>query len=181
MGRIPENLLELLLVVRCQAGDDAAFRELVELYSPRLREYARRLIGSPDSVEDVLQDVWTDVYLKVGRLRSPAAFRVWLHRIVHDKAIGELRARGRAEPLNASNEPAWEGNDRDSPDFTSDEINRYVERLPLAHRDVLTLRFTKGMSYEEIAGVIGCPVGTVRSRIHYAKAALRERIERSLT
>jgi RNA polymerase sigma-70 factor (ECF subfamily) len=79
------RIWEQTLVVRCQAGDDDAFAELMGLYEARLRYYVEGLAGRTNDADDILQDVWLDVYLKIHKLRSPKAFRAWLYRIARDK------------------------------------------------------------------------------------------------
>src|SRR5262245_57158319 len=95
-----ERLYERLLVLRCQAGDEVAFAELVERYQPRLRFYLRKLlvgIGEPD---DVLQEVWLDVYRALSRLLDPGAFRAWLYCVARSRALKQFRKRRlRFQPL----------------------------------------------------------------------------------
>src|SRR5262245_39607322 len=96
-----ELIYERLLVVRAQAGDDAAFAELIERYSPRLRYFLRKLLNSADTAEDTLQDVWLDVVRSLPRLADPQALVAWLYRIARDRAFGRLRKMRFVEvPLN---------------------------------------------------------------------------------
>src|SRR5262249_20877543 len=88
-----DRLYERLLVLRCQAGDKAAFVELVERFEPRMRYYLRKMLRDAHVVEDVVQDVWVDVFRAVSRLADVDAFRAWLYRIAHDRAVRELRKR----------------------------------------------------------------------------------------
>jgi RNA polymerase sigma-70 factor, ECF subfamily len=176
-----ELIYERLLVVRAQAGDEAAFSELVERFSPRLRYFLRKLLASADGAEDALQDVWLDVFRGLPRLEDPQALVAWLYRIARDRAYGRLRKARRLElPLDETQveEPAVE----DEEEFSAEEaarIHAALDELPAEQREVLVLRFLEEMSYEQIARVVGCQLGTVRSRIHYAKRALRERVQRS--
>lgn len=168
-----EQIYERLLVIRCQTGDEAALAELMARYSPRVRYFVRKLLGSLDGADDVLQDVWLDVYRQVIKLAEPAAFRAWLYRIARDRAFGMLRRHRRYEQLTAEAEPVDESPDDD---FTSEDaarIHAALDQLPPDQREVLVLRFLEEMSYDEIARVAGCQPGTVRSRIHYGKRALR--------
>jgi RNA polymerase sigma-70 factor (ECF subfamily) len=173
-------LHERLLVVRCQAGDDSAFEELVTLFTPRLTYYVERFIGANHSAEDVLQAVWCDVYTHLSRLRRIGSFRSWLYRIAHDHAVRELRALKKwPRGLDAALSASVARDDKLS--FAAEEaevIHRLIGRLPLGQREALVLHFLEGMSYKEIADAVGCPVGTVRSRIHYGKAALRTMVEK---
>src|SRR3954469_19387500 len=96
-----EQIYERLLVVRAQAGDEAAFSELVERYSPRLRYFLRKLLTSADGAEDALQDVWLSVFRHLPRLADPQALVAWLYRIARDQAFGRLRKFRKGEqPLD---------------------------------------------------------------------------------
>ena len=176
-------LIESFIVVRCQAGDDSAFERLYELYSDRLLYYLRRLMGGGGSAEDTAQSVWLTAYRKIKTLQEPAAFRTWLYRIAHNQAISALRKSGR--------EVSWEESGADgagAADDRPDDVDEFdaadaaavhagLERLSGPHREALTLRFLHEMSYLEIAEVTEVDVGTVRSRLHHAKHALRRQLE----
>jgi RNA polymerase sigma-70 factor (ECF subfamily) len=170
-----DQLYERLLVLRAQAGDDAALAELVERYSPRLRYFLRKLLSSADGAEDALQDVWLDVLRHLPRLSAPAALRAWLYRIARDRAFRRLRKAGREiQPLD---EAQLANGALDDVAFSAEDaaqIHAALDRLSAPQREVLVLRFVEDMTYEEIARVIGCELGTVRSRLHYAKQALRK-------
>src|SRR6516162_10981820 len=86
-----DRLYERVLVLRCQAGDEAAFAELMERYQPRLRYYLRKMLRDVQGAEDALQDVWLAVFRAVSRLADVGAFRTWLYRIARDRAVRELR------------------------------------------------------------------------------------------
>jgi RNA polymerase sigma-70 factor, ECF subfamily len=209
-----ERIYERVLVVRAQAGDEAALGELVERFSPRLRYFLRKLLGPAslegaerhggrslqndargrsvrndvrgrslqNDVEDVLQDVWLDVVRGLARLEDPQALVAWLYRIARDKAYGRLRKARRLElPLDEA-QLAEEPVEDSAEDFSAEDaatIHAALDELRPEQREVLVLRFLEEMSYEQIARVVGCRVGTVRSRIHYAKRALRERVRGS--
>ena len=169
---------EALLVLKAQQGDRAAFRALVEQYDRRLLYFVRRMLDDPDDAFDVLQRVWLEVFRKLPRLHAPQAFRVWLYRFAHDQAISWLRKK-RVQiaiedlPLN--------GVPDDCPGAaafeTAEALHVALQSLSVDHRRVLTLRFLEDMSIEEIATVLDCSPGTIKSRLHYARAALRRRIE----
>ena len=187
-----ERIYDSLLVVRAQAGDDAAFAELVERFSPRLRYFLRKLLAPHCAVgnalrgvpvgdaEDALQDVWLDVVRHLPKLAEPQALVAWLYRIARDHAYGRLRKARRLElPLDEAQlvEAAADERDEFSPDDAA-RIHAALDELPPQHREVLVLRFLEEMSYEQIARVVGCQLGTVRSRIHYAKQALKESLHK---
>ncbi len=175
-----DALVERLLVIACQAGDEGAFAELVGRYAPRLAYYVRKVLGAAEDPDDVLQEVWTDVFRTIGRLRSPASFRPWLYSIARARAFDEVRRERRAPAHEAGGalEDAAAGPE---PDFTEEDaarIHAALDEISPEHREVLVLRFLEDMSGEEIAAAIGCAPGTVRSRLHYAKVALRRALER---
>src|SRR4051794_19275509 len=175
-----DRLYETVLVLRCQAGDEAAFTELVEHYQLRLRYYLRKMLHDVQGAEDALQDVWLDVFRAVARLADLGAFRAWLYRITRDRALRELRRRRLpvrslegVEPPNGSlGEAAFTAED-------AQRIHAALDELATEHREALVLRYVEAMTYEEIARVVGCQVGTVRSRLYYAKRALRGVLERT--
>jgi RNA polymerase sigma-70 factor (ECF subfamily) len=171
-----DRLYERLLVLRCQAGDEAAFAELVERYGPRLRYYLRKLLGPGGETEDVLQDVWLDVFRALPRLADPGAVAAWLYRIARDRAWRLLRRRRRAPSPLPEDDLAGEESEFSVAD--AEAIHAALEQLPPEHREVLVLRFLEEMSYDDIARVVGCPLGTVRSRLHHARRGLRRAIER---
>jgi RNA polymerase sigma-70 factor, ECF subfamily len=172
------QVYERLLVLRCQAGDEAALSELIARYSPGLRFFLKKIAGRSSAADDLLQETWIDVYRKINRLERPEAFKAWLYRIARDKAYRELRKRP-AQPMSLA-EDLPNTIATEEVDFTPEEaesVRAALDELPVEHRDVLVLRFMEEMSYENIAEVIGRPVGTVRSRIHYAKLALRAKLQ----
>ena len=178
MDEAAKRLWEQALVLRCQARDDAAFAELIEAYRERLSYYIARLHGQSDDMDDVLQQVWIDVYRKIPKLRSPKAFRVWVYRIARDKVYAGFRRR-RYLPLPATYQEIPE-EPEEEPIFSLEEIggvHACLETLSAEHREVLMLRFLESMTYEDIAATLRCQLGTVRSRIYYAKRALRRKME----
>ncbi|HEX8524434.1 MAG TPA: sigma-70 family RNA polymerase sigma factor [Tepidisphaeraceae bacterium] len=173
------RLYARLLVLRCQTGEESALAELIADYSPRLRFYLRKMAGD-SSADDLLQDVWVDVVRNFNRLQDPDALPGWIYRIARDKAYRDLRRRRRYVPLPPQEESAGTVDDVEQP-WTAedaDQVRSAMDLLPAQHREVLALRFVEDMDYEQIASVVGAPVGTVRSRLFYAKRALRKAIER---
>lgn len=171
-----DRIYESVLVLRCQAGDRDAFEEIVGRYQPRLRFFLEKMVRDSETADDLLQETWCDVYRKLPGLRDRGAVTSWIYQIARRRALQELRKRRlRFVPLE---EPeAWAD---EEPSFTADDaeaVRNALDRLQPAHREVLLLRFVEQMSYEDIARVTGLALGTVRSRIHYAKHALRDELE----
>jgi RNA polymerase sigma-70 factor (ECF subfamily) len=130
-------------------------------------------------VEDHLQEIWLEVHRGIAGLANPAAFAAWLYRIARNRAFRAFRKRREVpHSLNGIDLP----DEKDAETRFSAEDAEYIhaalDSLAPEHREVLLLRFIEGMSYEDIASVTSCPVGTVRSRLHYAKRALRCVLER---
>jgi RNA polymerase sigma-70 factor (ECF subfamily) len=172
-----DRLYERILVLRSQARDEAAFEEIVARYTPRLRYYLRKMLGGVQSTEDALQEVWLDAFRGITRLAEPVAFPAWIYRLARDRAFRVLRRRRPCLPLEDF-DLVDEGDDAGA--FSVEDAKRIHDALDALipeHREVLMLRFIEEMSYEEIAGIVGCRLGTVRSRLHYAKIALRRVIE----
>lgn len=177
-------LAEQLLVLRAQLGGREAWTTLIHRYHARLVFYLRRLLGSVADAEDVVQDVWLTVVRKLHTLDEPAAFRAWLYRIARHRALSALRRRRREIPWDDAGDlgEAVIATTDDDDGFAPEEaaaVYAALDQLSPLHRDVLSLRFLGGLGYEEIAGVMDCGIGTVRSRLHYAKAALRAAVVRS--
>lgn len=176
------QIRERLVVLRAREGDGEAFRELVDAYDRRLLYYTLRFVDDPDGAADILQNVWLDVFRLLPRLQAPEAFRVWVYRITRNKVVDFLRSQRRHQELSVDlkteNPPQDEGDDLE---FENAElVHRALAELSLPHRDVLTLRFLEDMSLAEIAEVLDCKLGSVKSRLHYAKSAFREVVRRIL-
>lgn len=174
-----QQTYELTLVVRSQIGDDAAFAELMGLYSPRLRFYVGKMLHERhENTDDLLQEIWVGVFRALPKLNDAAAFRAWLFRIARDRVCREFR-RARID-LHQLEEQQLENIPADAePDDAVDReaVRRQIELLSPDHREALVLRFIEDMTYDEIARVTGSAPGTVRSRIHYAKRALRRALK----
>ncbi|MGQ0637340.1 MAG: RNA polymerase sigma factor [Planctomycetaceae bacterium] len=175
-----KRIQERLTVLLTQQGNREAFSRLVDLYDRRLLYFIRRILGATDGDLDVLQSVWLNVHRKLRKLKSPDAFRVWLYRIAHDQAVAEIRKKGKWPVLvdDVESLPVVNDANPDEAAFDNAElVHKALENLSFDHRRVLTLRFLEDMSINEIAMVVGQASGTVKSRLHYAKQALRRRIE----
>src|SRR5262245_25424983 len=138
MSEQHDRLYEQVLLVRAQAGDEAAFAELVERYDRRLRYYLRKLLIDREAAEDALQDVWLDVLRSVARLRQPVAFPAWLYRLARDQAMRRLR-RKHLEPLVGEDADAI-ADESSTVDITAadaDQIHAALDRLNAEHREVL--------------------------------------------
>ncbi len=182
---------DAVLVARAQQGDTTAFDLLVAKYRPRVERLIGRLVRDAAEVEDLAQETFIKAYRALDQFRGDSAFYTWLYRIAVNTAKNYLASQKRdIVTLSESNEND-EGETFDLLDgqginetpenlLLTDEIARTVaeamEALPEELRTAIQLRELEGMSYEEIAVVMGCPIGTVRSRIFRAREAIAKRL-----
>lgn len=183
--------LDLELVESAQAGDPQAFETLVQRYKVRLTRYLSLLIRDPADADDVVQETFIRAYMALNNFRGEASFSTWLFRIGLNVAKHNLAKRGRQLPRasdpgddeGGGHEGAGEA-DFDTPEakMETQEILVLLEealaRLPEEQRTSFELRELEGLSYEEIATQMDCPVGTVRSRIHRARDTLAAVLKR---
>lgn len=174
-----KRLAERTLILRCQLGDESAFERLVRTYHRSLRYFVRQLVGSTDTADDVLQEVWITVYRKIVTLRQPEAFVAWLYAIARHKVYHAIRRPSHLQLAEDDELLEHEGEDRSIERFDAMLIHEALRLLQPEHREVLILRFFEEMSYSDIAKVVRCPIGTVRSRLNIAKKRLREHFERT--
>lgn len=177
------------LVRRVQNGDMRAFDLLVHKYQHKILNLIARYVHEPAAAQDVAQEAFIKAYRGLGNFRGESAFYTWLYRIAINTAKNHLVAESRRSPefeINAEDAERLDGESglkeyaTPEGELLSEEIRQRVfnaiEALPEDLKTAITLRELEGMSYEEIAQVMGCPIGTVRSRIFRA----RESIDRSL-
>jgi len=178
-----------LLVERARAGERAAFDELVSKYQRRLMRLLARLLSDQTEAEDVVQDTFIKAYKALPHFRGDAAFYTWLYRIGINTAKNALlnrkrHATGPIEPAVARAEPPDEDRLRDinTPESElaskqiAETVNAAMDALPIDLRTTIALREIEGMSYEEISEIMGCPIGTVRSRIFRAREAIAKKL-----
>jgi RNA polymerase sigma-70 factor (ECF subfamily) len=177
------------LVRRLQAGENAAFAELVHENAARMLAVARRMLRSEEDARDALQEAFLQAFRGIGRFEGGARISTWLHRIVVNASLMKLRTRSR-KPEQSLEEllpnfyedghridpgPPWRG---DIPDPVESRelrvlVRASIDRLPEIHRNVLLLRDIEGLSTEETARMLDVTVDTVKVRLHRARQALR--------
>ena len=180
------------LVQRAQRGDLRAFDLLVLKYQGRIAALVRRYVSDDGEVEDVTQEAFIKAFRALGKFRGDSAFYTWLYRIAANAAKNYLVAKGRRPGADATIEDA-EGfdqggllSDSASPEALAmgGELSEVVESalnaLPDELKAALMLREFDGLSYDDIADVLGCPVGTVRSRIFRAREAIDQRVKEQI-
>jgi RNA polymerase sigma-70 factor (ECF subfamily) len=178
------------LVERAQRGDKQAFEVLVVKYQRKLARLLSRFIRDPGEVEDVAQEAFIKAYRALPSFRGDSAFYTWLYRIGINAAKNYLVAMGRRAPTttehDAEDAESFEDGDQ-LRDINTPEnmlmskqvatvVNTAMNELPEELRTAITLREIEGLSYEEIAEIMNCPIGTVRSRIFRAREAIAEKL-----
>ncbi|BEE16499.1 MULTISPECIES: RNA polymerase sigma factor RpoE [Aeromonas] len=185
-----QNLLDEQLVERVQRGDKAAFNLLVKKYQHKVVNLVARYVNNPGDVPDVAQEAFIKAYRALPTFRGESAFYTWLYRIAVNTAKNYLTSQGRRPPssdVEADEAESYGGGEAlqevSTPEnlALTDEIKRTVfaaiEALPEDLRTAITLRELEGLSYEEIAEIMDCPVGTVRSRIFRAREAIDKKLQ----
>jgi len=168
-----------LLVLRCRQRRQDALEELIRTWERPLFYYIRRLVDNEEDAWQVLQETWLKVFQGLARLREPEKLPVWLYSIARNVAVDNLRAKCLERTLFEPDESA-QYSDSDDIHLAFDNAERIhygLSRISLAHREVLTLFFLQDLSLEQIASVLDIPVGTVKSRLHHAKRALKAVLE----
>ncbi len=180
MTRDLQTIRSELLVIRFRKGEREAFGELVSLWEKRLFYFLRGFTASEQDTWDLLQQTWIKVLGGLGKLGDTATFTAWLYRVARHTAIDHVRRQGNSFlPLEDENgnEPVDNGNE-DIRLENAELVHRGLAELSLAHREVLTLFFLEGFTIEETAGILDQKPGTVKSRMHYAKKAMKKFLER---
>ena len=175
------------LVVRALAGREDGFEELVRRYQRPIVAYVYRMVGDYDSALDLAQEVFIKVYNSLGRYRPEFKFSTWIYRIAHNASIDYLRRAGnsRTEEMEVAGESGSTfekpyASKALSPEQETErgerraEIEEVVRQLAPAYRELIVLRHSHDLSYDEIAEVTGLPLGTVKNRIFRAREAMRE-------
>lgn len=187
----PEREIDQILVEKAQKGDKQAFGVLVEKYNKKLFRLLSRMVRDQSEIEDIVQDSFIKAYRAINNFRGDSAFYTWLYRIGVNTAKNHLMALSRRP--KAMNDVELEDieNFDDAGDLRSYEtpesalmakeiaatVNETIEQLPEELKSAITLREIDGLSYEEIAEIMDCPIGTVRSRIFRARESIAEKLK----
>ncbi|KAB2953949.1 sigma-70 family RNA polymerase sigma factor [Heliorestis acidaminivorans] len=179
-----------LLVQQAQKGDRQAFEKLVTMYQDRVYALSYRMAGNPDDAQDLAQEAFIRAYSSLASFRQDADFGTWIHRITVNTWINMQRKNKRAtvvsldEPMHTSDgevQRELAATSEGPEEFverreTSDRIRQALLELKPEHRAVIVLREMQGYSYEEVAEMLDCTLGTVKSRINRARNALKEKL-----
>lgn len=172
------------LVAAAKAGDKEAYSRLVSEIGPRMYNLAFRLTGNHSDAEDVLQEAFVKAFEQIGRLRSADMFEAWFYRIVVNEARMQFRFRRRWKLVPEQTEESLQADPDPAAQVVLSERDRMVQaalqRLPPEQREVVVLHDIEGVKHEEIASILGVSVGTVWSRLFYARNKLKEMLGRSI-
>ena len=187
---------DMMLVERALEGDLAAFEQLVARYQNKIVGFAARMLNDHEEAEDVAQEAFVKVYRSLDSFRGQAQFSTWLYRIVTNLCIDRARTKKRRPQQAYSLDEPFDADDkggRELPDATyepsksveREELRRVVRttvaEMPEKMRQVLIMCDMQGMAYENIAQILGCPIGTVKSRLFHARADLARRLRPYMT
>jgi RNA polymerase sigma-70 factor, ECF subfamily len=192
------SLSDTSLIERCQRNDVAAFNEIVARYKNKIYNYIYRMVGNGEDADDLTQEVFVKMYVALDSFRNQSSLSTWLYRIAGNLCIDTHRKRSRRElgfggTVSSLDEPyghdaGEEGQGREVADNTFEpakmlavqemdlQIQGALAKLPEKMRAVVVLHDIEGLHYEEIAAVVDCPLGTVKSRLFNARALLREHL-----
>jgi RNA polymerase sigma-70 factor (ECF subfamily) len=167
------------LVLACQRGRPEGFAELIKEMERPLFYYATKLLRNDERALEVLQEIWLRVFRSIERLEDPGRLRPWLYRIAHGLVVDRIRhdtSQTQAEQVRAQTPDAGAGQSFTAADAAA--IHGALDQLDPKHREVLVLHFLEDMRLADIALAIGCPVGTIKSRLFHGKQALKKVLNR---
>jgi len=178
------------LVRRCLAGDEKAYRDLVEMYQPRIYSLALRMVRRAEDAEDVVQETFVRMFRALDRYDPTRPFGAWLFSIASRLCIDQLRRR-KLQPISLTQrdrddeeyeievvDPGIRPDEATARNEEEERTRVLIDSLPPHYRIVVLLRHQQDLAYEEIAEALHLPLGTVKARIHRARALLKERLER---
>jgi len=174
------------LIESCRAGEGESFRALFEIYKDRVYTVALRYSGNPEAAEDIAQDTFLKLFSAIRTFRGESSFEAWLYRLIVNACFDQKRKARRFIPLldimaGLVRDPGKSAlvcvlaEERDA------QVREAIGKLPPEQRIVVVLRYSQGLSYEEMAAILECPAGTIASRLNRAHSFLEKRLKRRLT
>ncbi len=183
MDDTPGRALDEYLVSLSQAGSTEALDGLTRRWTPRLLRYAARVLGGSDGAEaarDVVQETWIGAIRGLRGLRDPAQFSAWIYGIATRKCADSIRANTRRRRLDAQVTAEERSRPVENPTSVQHiDLTTAIRELPPIHRAVVHLFYREELSVDEIASVLGIPAGTVKSRLHHARDAIKRQLTAS--
>lgn len=191
MNDIKINDIEKNLLKKAKSGDISAFESLIEGYQKKVFNIVFRMLGNYDDANDVTQEVFIKVFRYLKNFKEQSLFSTWLYRIATNTCLDELRKNKNKNIIYIDQDIKLEDSDikrqvvddNPTPDIiyekneTSKLVNEAINKLSSEHKAAVVLRDIQGFSYEEIAKILNCPVGTIKSRINRGRKSLRELLE----
>ncbi len=185
MERVADS--DAALISRCRDNDRDAFNEIVCRYMDRVITYVRRMVNSREDAEDIAQETFVRIYAGLRSFQSRSSLNTWVYRIATNLCIDYRRKNNRPDrqPVPLAGRGAQPGIEQVRADASAEPearalrselaqaLDRAIADLPERLRTVVVLHDVNGLAYEEIAAIVGCPLGTVKSRLFHARAALR--------
>ena len=181
-----DSTQEREIVLRCQKGDADAMGTLIIQYQHWVYNIAYGMLGHHQDAEDVAQDAFLSAWENIGKFQFRSRFSTWLFRIVKNKCLNHIDQyqRRKTDPTEIDDSQPWVPLDTLTPEeeaLRTEEkniVHAALAKLKDSHREILVLRELQELSYEEIAEILGCTLGRVKSRLHEARKALKEELER---
>lgn len=166
---------EEYLVAQSKKGDKNSFSALIEIYQSRLYKTACGMLGNTQDANDALQDCILKAYMSIESLKYDYYFKYWINRILINSCNDILRRRKKVIYI----EDAGINEGSEDYDVTNLDIRMSLQKLDLKYRNIIALRYYQDLSYEEIAEILNCPTGTVKSRLNYALKKLRDAMNKN--
>ena len=170
-----ERYSEKLLVLKAQGGDVSAFDLLYRAYTPSLLRFAKRLTKDRELADDAVQEAWISISKTLSKLRDPSLFRAWIFKAVRWRLLDEVRQGGDDTlSIDDIDEPVSDSEEQKS---DRDDLLDLIARLDPIEREAVYLFYLEGMKIKEIAQVMDCPEGTIKSRLNRAREQLKSALE----
>lgn len=169
-----DHILDEWLVLQAQGGDTKAYSILIKRWHPKMLRHAFRMTQDTEVAKDITQETWKAITSKLDSLKSPAAFKVWVYRIISNKSADWIKTRQKERELIRENEVI----DSEEENLAStDNIRLALNELPPENKLVLTMFYVDGHSVKTIAEILGLSEGTIKSRLFYSRKKLKEKFE----
>lgn len=181
-----DSAQEREIVLRCQKGDADAMGTLIIQYQHWVYNIAYGILGHHQDAEDVAQDAFLSAWENIGKFQFRSRFSTWLYRIVKNKCLNHIDQyqRRKTDPTEIDDSQPWVPLDTLTPEDEAlrreekNIVHAALAKLKESHKEILVLRELRDLSYEEISEILGCTLGRVKSRLHEARKALKEELER---
>ncbi len=167
------------LVLQCRHKDQRAWNEMIRHYEKRLFYFIFQLVGHHQDALNILQNTWLKAFRSIHRLCEPTSLTPWLYQIARNTALQFLRSHHKTSSIECyfeSDPVVCDAEPEES--YAAEQVHRSLKKLSHAHREALALYYLEDFSLQEIADILSVPVGTVRSRLYYAKRSLKSVLEK---